>query len=71
MAVNPNQIRCGVETNLHSGEQRDVARAHGCQEGFLTIVQPLNGTGLPTMTHSLFRRIGHLQFGGGEFRTIP
>lgn len=61
-----------METNLHSGEQRDVARAHGCQEGLLTIIQPFDGTGLPTMTHGLFGRIDHLKFRGRELlRAIP
>jgi len=53
----------GVKTSLISREQRDVARSHGCQEGPLAIVQPLNGTGLPAMTHSLFCGTDYLQSG--------
>src|SRR5580693_1154518 len=66
-----------VKTSLISREQRDVARSHGCQEGLLAIVQPLNGTGLPAMTHSLFCGTDYLQSGvqingssnGGSCRT--
>ena len=60
-----------VETNLISREQRDVARAHGRQEGPFAIVQPLNGTGLPTMTNSLLRRVNYLQFRGGGVQINP
>jgi hypothetical protein len=52
-----------VKTSLISREQRDVARPHGCQEGFLAIVQPLNGAGLPAMTHCLFCGTDYLQSG--------
>ena len=48
------KLATGVQTNLISRVQHDIAWSHGCQEGLLAIVQPLDWTGLSTMTYSPF-----------------
>ena len=61
--LNGTKFVITVKTSLISREQRDVARPHSCQEGLLAIVQPLNGTGLSAMTHSLFCGTDYLRSG--------
>jgi hypothetical protein len=57
----PMKLAIGVETNLISRIQRDIARSHGRQEGLLAIVQPLGLTGLSAMTYSRRRWLYYLQ----------
>src|SRR5258708_32462434 len=52
-----------IGTSLISRVQRDIARAHSCQEWLYAVVQPLDGTKLSTMTNSRFLRGYYLRSG--------